>query len=920
MMNKADSVTLYKIRKVISELSDKHGRGTELISLYIPPRKPIHEVIANLREEWGTAGNIKSDTTRNHVQDALVKTMQRLKLYRETPPNGLIIYAGALPTNGPGSEVVRIHEISPPKPVTTYLYKCLSPETNILLEDGSQKTIEELKTCWANNSVMSYDGGSHKLVRSEIRDYLKIPVGGRNTFRLMIESGREIVATEDHPFYTPNGWVRLRDLKPGDLLCVLPIPYPSKVINTSSATDRVIFSEEVLLRLPFPPKNSRLAIRRLRERGLLPLTEQNPKLPVLAHLLGHIFSDGSLVHTIEERASGPYSYFTVDLCVGSLVDEAELREDVAKLGYELPKGAETTYATQFDGRTYTAHTRHVKLRDQAICTLLRALGAPVGEKVKNGTEIPDWLTEGPLSVKREFLAAYLGGDGTAPTISGRNLRSEMGIGFHRIAEKKEGGLKFAHQLSQLFVNFGVSVNAIKCSPGYKRKDGSETVEIRLRFKLSEDNILKVCHDIGFGYCSRKMLEANFVGEYLMVKSLLRREIQEKVVRAQEMRSRGIQLKQIGELLAVAQTTVGQWGRGLVKNPEVPTSRLPKFSEWLRIARSNLAEPLLWESVISIELAEIPEVRDLTLDHGSHSFFANGFLVHNCDDHFHLEILKDMLRDEKIYGILVIDSTEAGLGILRGDRIDIEDIMTSGVSGKTRKGGQSARRYERARDMELTYFYNRVTEHATRVFLESNKVTGLIVGGPGPTKEDFLKGEYLDYRLRKNIIAVLDLSYSGREGIREILEKASDKLQDVRLIEEKKLVQRFLSEVNKVGGLAVYGLPRIMEALDKSYAETVLISDDADVTKLTLKCKNCGTPKEQIVQNTKRMQTLQEMISKPCEKCKSTDYEIEEKDIVDILEEKAFRAGAKVEMISSKTEEGNMFKSFGGFGAFLRYRP
>ena len=51
-----------------------------------------------------------------------------------------------------------------------------------------------------------------------------------------------------------------------------------------------------------------------------------------------------------------------------------------------------------------------------------------------------------------------------------------------------------------------------------------------------------------------------------------------------------------------------------------------------------------------------------------------------------------------------------------------------------------------------------------------------------------------------------------------------------------------------------------------------------------------------------------------------DYEVVEKDIVDILEEMAFQMGAKVEVISSGTEEGSMLKSFGGVAAFLRYRP
>src|SRR5256712_7596241 len=124
LSSKADSVRLYKTRKLITELQSKEGRGTELVSLFIPPRKPIHEVIAYLRNEWGTAGNIKSDTTRTHVQDALTRSMQRLKLYRETPENGLVIFAGALPTNGPGSEVVRLNEIVPPKPVNAFTYQC----------------------------------------------------------------------------------------------------------------------------------------------------------------------------------------------------------------------------------------------------------------------------------------------------------------------------------------------------------------------------------------------------------------------------------------------------------------------------------------------------------------------------------------------------------------------------------------------------------------------------------------------------------------------------------------------------------------------------------------------------------------------------------------------------------------------------
>lgn len=295
-------------------------------------------------------------------------------------------------------------------------------------------------------------------------------------------------------------------------------------------------------------------------------------------------------------------------------------------------------------------------------------------------------------------------------------------------------------------------------------------------------------------------------------------------------------------------------------------------------------------------------------------------LYQCDDHFHLEWLKDMLREEKVYGLLSIDASEAGLGILSGDRLEIPDLMTSGISGKTRKGGQSARRYERGREMELTYYFNRVGEHATRVFIDSGKVTGMIIGGPGPTKEEFLKGGYLHYELQKKVLVVLDTSYSGREGVRELVDKASDTLQDVRLVEEKKLVQKFLGEVNRQGGLAVYGLPRVLDTLQRANAEVVLASDDLDTVRLEAKCRKCGVVKNDVAQTSGKVLKKQKLISESCKSCGSSEYDVTERDIVDILEELAFQVGSKVEVISSGTEEGSMLKSFGGIAAILRYRP
>ena len=93
-IEKQDSVKLYKIRKTLEELTDKSGRGTELITVYIPKSKQLHEIIGTLQQEQGTADNIKSDLTRTHVVDSLAKVVQRLKMYKKTPEKGLVVFCG----------------------------------------------------------------------------------------------------------------------------------------------------------------------------------------------------------------------------------------------------------------------------------------------------------------------------------------------------------------------------------------------------------------------------------------------------------------------------------------------------------------------------------------------------------------------------------------------------------------------------------------------------------------------------------------------------------------------------------------------------------------------------------------------------------------------------------------------------------
>ena len=297
-------------------------------------------------------------------------------------------------------------------------------------------------------------------------------------------------------------------------------------------------------------------------------------------------------------------------------------------------------------------------------------------------------------------------------------------------------------------------------------------------------------------------------------------------------------------------------------------------------------------------------------------------LYRCDDHFWTDHIKDMLREEKVIGLLAIDSQEAGLGILTGDRWEVIDTLTSGVAGKHRQGGQSARRFERLRENELNEYFHRIAEHAQKIFIDENKIAGLIVGGPGPTKENFLKEEYLDYRLQNNVLATLDSSYSGSEGVREILEKVNEQgiISDYRLLEEKKLVKKFMSQVYSDEGLAVYGIYDVLKMLKSGIVDTLIVTDEIPYVHLEIKCNKCGNTEEKYVDRVNLITVKQEEVSKSCSKCGSQDREIAEQDIVDLLEELSANIGTKMEVISSKTEEGAQLGSLGKIGAILRFKP
>ncbi len=295
-------------------------------------------------------------------------------------------------------------------------------------------------------------------------------------------------------------------------------------------------------------------------------------------------------------------------------------------------------------------------------------------------------------------------------------------------------------------------------------------------------------------------------------------------------------------------------------------------------------------------------------------------LYRCDDHFHVDILKDMLKDDNLIGFLAIDAKDAGWGLLHGDKIEVLSQTGSGVAGKHRQGGQSAKRFQKLREMELTYYFNRVADVTREFFIDIYKIKGLVISGPGPTKEDFINGNYLEYRLQNMIINTIDASYAGAEGVREAFAKSEDVLGNFRMVEEKKMVEDLFREINTNTGKGSYGLQEVIEYLKNNVVKMTIITDNTNLHRVEGICRRCQHSQEEIVERPLVIPKKTEFTSKPCPECNAMEVEVFEQDIVDYLEILSSKIGAELQVISGSAEHGNMLASLGKIGAILRYNP
>ena len=290
--------------------------------------------------------------------------------------------------------------------------------------------------------------------------------------------------------------------------------------------------------------------------------------------------------------------------------------------------------------------------------------------------------------------------------------------------------------------------------------------------------------------------------------------------------------------------------------------------------------------------------------------------YRCDSRFEVSQLEEMLIDRTAYGLFVIDRSESAYGLASGKRMHCQEHITSQVPSKHGRGGQSARRFERLIEEAAHTFFQKSAERACAYWLPMiEDLEGIIVGGPGATKDFVVKNDYFHHEIKKLIREPLfDVGYSNESGLRELIQRAGGLMDQIELDTERRLVDGFLREVMQPLPKATYGEAMVRSALEQGAVHTLLLSEALRKRRVGWVCKPCK-------HEWKATQTSRSELPN-CPSCDSEDIREDPDRTMDLIDEMSMLAGhtsAKVSLVSMDTEEGaTLNEAFGGIAAILRY--
>ena len=235
-----------------------------------------------------------------------------------------------------------------------------------------------------------------------------------------------------------------------------------------------------------------------------------------------------------------------------------------------------------------------------------------------------------------------------------------------------------------------------------------------------------------------------------------------------------------------------------------------------------------------------------------------------------------------------------------------------------RGGQSALRFARLRLEKRHNYVRKCAEMAVQFFISDNKcnVAGLVLAGSADFKTDLLQSDLFDPRLQKAVIKTVDVSYGMDPGFNQAIELSAESLANVKLVQEKKLLQKYFDEISQDTGKYCFMVQDTLQALEMSSVETIIVWENLQINRLQV--KNTITGEEKV------LHLSPEQEQNECnfhDAVTGAQLEIVDKmTLVEWLANNYQACGAALEFVTDRSQEGSQFcRGFGGVGGLLRWK-
>lgn len=290
----------------------------------------------------------------------------------------------------------------------------------------------------------------------------------------------------------------------------------------------------------------------------------------------------------------------------------------------------------------------------------------------------------------------------------------------------------------------------------------------------------------------------------------------------------------------------------------------------------------------------------------------------CDNKFHTEALDELLEDDDKFGFIVMDGNGSLYASLQGNNREVLHKFSVDLPKKHGRGGQSALRFARLRMEKRHNYVRKVAELAVQMFITADKpnVSGIVLAGSADFKSELHTSDMFDQRLARIVIKTVDVSYGGEIGFNQAIELSAETLGSVKLVQEKRLLQKYFDEISQDTGKYCFMVGDTLRALELGAVETLVVWENLDVDRITLRNNVVGEDK--IMHLSKEQQADEEHLH---DTASGTELEVTNKiPLVEYLANNYKSFGTTLEFVTSRSQEGAQFcRGFGGIGGILRWR-